>query len=167
MNSDHDIEQDLSIINRQEEELQFQSFDLTDAWQLGVSLREQSLRGELPVAIEIRLASETVFLTVLPGAGPVNVDWARRKRNTCELFRRSSYAIGLECQRTTATLQEQLGLELRDFAIHGGSFPIKVKGVGFIGCVTVSGLPQRKDHNLIVTTIASRLAISLEGIVLP
>ena len=44
----------------------------------------------------------------------------------------------------------------------GPSFPISVKGTGCIGAVTVSGLPQRDDHNLAVEALALMLAKDLD-----
>lgn len=41
-----------------------------------------------------------------------------------------------------------------DFAIHGGAFPVRVKGVdGVIGVVVVSGLKQEDDHQVVLETI--------------
>ena len=40
-----------------------------------------------------------------------------------------------------------------DYAAHGGSFPINVAGAGIVGSVTISGLPQREDHNLVVEAL--------------
>jgi uncharacterized protein (UPF0303 family) len=52
-----------------------------------------------------------------------------------------------------------MGLPLRDYADHGGSFPISVKGVGCVGAVTVSGLPQREDHALVVQVLAQMCGV--------
>ena len=41
---------------------------------------------------------------------------------------------------------------------HGGSFPIRVAGVGIVGAVTVSGLPQAQDHALVVEGLRDFLA---------
>jgi uncharacterized protein (UPF0303 family) len=49
------------------------------------------------------------------------------------------------------------GLSLADYATHGGSFPLAVKGAGVVGSVTVSGLPQRADHELAVEALCAVL----------
>ena len=94
------------------------------------------------------------------GTSPNNADWARRKRNTTELQQRSSYAVGLALTEGE-TLQTQSGLPMRDYAHHGGGVPIRVKGVGFVGVVTISGLPQREDHNIVVQAMADFMGVTL------
>jgi len=42
------------------------------------------------------------------------------------------------------------GADPRDYATHGGGFPIFLVGTGCIGAITVSGLPERDDHMLVV-----------------
>ena len=54
-----------------------------------------------------------------------------------------------------------MGLADRDVADHGGSFPIVVDGVGCVGAVTVSGLPQREDHELVVEALAELCDVDL------
>ncbi|MFM6978264.1 MAG: heme-binding protein [Micrococcales bacterium] len=48
-----------------------------------------------------------------------------------------------------------------DFAPAGGCFPVRVKGQGLVGTVTVSGIPQRDDHRLASESIAEYLGIDL------
>ena len=93
----------------------------------------------------------------MPDTGPDTVDWVRRKRNVVLRYHRSSYAIGLQLERQQSTLTEQLGLDLRDYAPHGGGFPLLLRGTGCIGTIIVSGLPQRADHELIVEVLAELL----------
>jgi uncharacterized protein (UPF0303 family) len=73
-------------------------------------------------------------------------------------FHRSSYAIGLIEKIKNETLFETQGLPVADYATHGGSFPLAVTGAGVIGSATVSGLPQRSDHELVVEAICAVLA---------
>jgi uncharacterized protein (UPF0303 family) len=55
------------------------------------------------------------------------------------------------------TLFERQGLPVADYAADGGSFPLAVEGAGVVGSVTVSGLPQRDDHNLVVEALCAML----------
>jgi uncharacterized protein (UPF0303 family) len=52
---------------------------------------------------------------------------------------------------------EKQGLPTADYAVHGGSFPIGVAGAGVIGSVTVSGVPQRSDHELVIEALCAEL----------
>jgi uncharacterized protein (UPF0303 family) len=47
------------------------------------------------------------------------------------------------------------------YAAHGGAFPVNVRGVGVVGTVAVSGLPQLEDHALVVEVLAEFLGVSL------
>jgi uncharacterized protein (UPF0303 family) len=108
-----------------------------------------------------------VFFHAMDGTTPMNADWARRKRNTVELMQRSSYAVGRANLLKEQTLENSLGLPTRDYADHGGCFPIRVNGVGgCVGTVTVSGAPQRDDHNLVVEVLAELCGVPLKDVAL-
>jgi uncharacterized protein (UPF0303 family) len=155
------LEDDLERIGRQERELQWASFNEDDAWQLGSTLRELAVERRLAIVIDIRRftphlgnqAGAPFFYTALPGTSPANAEWARRKANLVARLHRSSYAIGLGLKQKNATLQERQALPEGDYASHGGSFPITLVGTGVIGSVTVSGLAQRDDHELVVEAL--------------
>ena len=160
------IEKDIAVIANQEVRLRFKAFDEDTAWALGSRLRANiKARGDA-VVIEIRLARETVFFYAMPGTAAANADWARRKRNTVELLNRSSYATGLALQKDQSSLETKMGLPMRDYAVHGGSFPIAVEGVGCIGTVTVSGLSQREDHAMVVQALAELCGVPIQDIAL-
>ena len=160
------LEQDLARIALQEERLQFQTFDAETAWRLGVRLREAAAARGLSVAIDIQLAGQALFFTSMPGTTPDNADWVRRKRNVVLLYRRSSYAVGLKLKLEGTTLAERQGLDARDYAPHGGCFPILLRGAGCVGAITVSGLPQRQDHELIVEILAEQLGLPVAEVAL-
>jgi uncharacterized protein (UPF0303 family) len=151
------IEKDLERIAQQEERLQFRSFDADTAWTIGTRLRILARERGLAVAIDIQINGHPLFFTAMPGTTPDNVDWIRRKKNVVLHFHRSSYAIGLQLQKDKTTLAERAGMADRDYAAHGGCFPIKLRDTGCVGTITVSGLPQRMDHELVVEVLAEYL----------
>jgi uncharacterized protein (UPF0303 family) len=148
------LEDDLRVIAMQEQKLRFKGFDEEDAWNLGSRLRELAELRSYPLVIDIRRFGQPLFYCALAGSAPDNAEWARRKSNVVARFYRSSYGLGLELQQKNATLESKFGLTLADYAAHGGGFPLTVEEVGVIGSVTVSGLPQRVDHELVVEAIA-------------
>ena len=162
-----DLNKDLEVIARQERELLLPRFDEEIAWELGVRLRELAVQRQLPVTIEVRRFGQPLFYSAMKGTAPDNAEWVRRKGNVVARFHRSSYAIGLSLQQTNSTLAEKYELPAADYASHGGSFPLSVTGAGFVGCVTVSGLPQRKDHELVVEALCSQLGLDYRQLALP
>lgn len=162
----HDLDRDIARIHEQVRRLRFDTFDEHAAWEVGCDLRQRALDRRAAVTIEIRLNGDTVFLHAMPGTTPANADWARRKRNVVEWLHQPSYAVGLHAQRDGRSICELMGLPARDHASHGGSFPINVHGVGCVGAVTVSGLPQRTDHAMVVEALAARLGIDAADVAL-
>jgi uncharacterized protein (UPF0303 family) len=75
--------------------------------------------------------------------------------------------VGLKLTAKNETLTEQQGLPLADYATHGGCFPLAVTGAGVVGCVTVSGLPQRADHELVVEALCAYLEREYAELKLP
>jgi uncharacterized protein (UPF0303 family) len=160
------IEEDLARIAEQERALVFERFDLATAWDLGSRLHNLAHERRLGVAIDVRLHSMPAFYAALPGSTADNEFWVRRKRNLVMRFFQSSYAIGRKLALQDTTLEDKFGLSAAEYAAHGGSFPIQVAGVGCIGAVTVSGLPQRDDHNLVVEVLAAMLGKDLAALAL-
>jgi uncharacterized protein (UPF0303 family) len=151
------IADDLARIKAQEQELQFATFDEDTAWRVGTRLRALAVARKLQLVVDVRRVAQPLFYMALPGTTPDNVEWVRRKSNVALRFHRSSYAIGLDMEQKGSNLFERYGLPVADYASHGGSFPLRVLHVGVIGAVTVSGLPQRADHELAVEALCGEL----------
>jgi uncharacterized protein (UPF0303 family) len=151
------LNRDLEVIAKQEQELVFPQFDEETAWKLGSQLREFATSRHLPIAIEIRRFGQPLFYTALEGSTPDNAEWVRRKGNVVARFHRSSYGIGLALKEANSTLADKYELSSSEYASHGGAFPLKAAGGGVIGSVTVSGLPQREDHELVVEALCAQL----------
>lgn len=161
-----DIGQDLERIALQEERLRFERFDADVAWRLGLALKAAADKRGVGVAIDVSTPSYTLFSHAMRGATPDNAEWVRRKRNVTLRFHRSSYAIGLELRRDNTSLEEKHGLRADDYRAHGGCFPLRLAGPTCIGAITISGLPQREDHDLLTRALAEFLGINAKEVAL-
>jgi len=152
-----DLEALISVLEGQQEELQFATFSNDDAWALGSLLVTLGNSRSLPIAIDIRRNGHQLFHAALAGTSPSNDAWIERKIRVVNRFGDSSFLVGRRLALTGGKLDETAGLEPILHAAHGGSFPVIVRGVGPVGTITVSGLPQADDHALVVEALRSFL----------
>jgi uncharacterized protein (UPF0303 family) len=148
------LSEDLERVTLQERELQLPRMDEQLAWELGVRLRTMAEERGLSIVVDVRRFGQPLFYTALKGTTPDNVSWVLRKSNVVARFHRSSYGVGLTMKMKSDSLEAR-GLPINEYASHGGSFPLAVKGAGILGSVTVSGLPQRADHELVVEALCA------------
>lgn len=162
-----DIAKDLARIALQEQKLQFERFDAGTAWEIGSWLRNTAAAQNQSIAIDITLAGAPLFYHAMLGATPNNAEWIRRKKNVLNRFHKSTYAVGLEYQRNNSTLEARTGAPLVDFVTAGGCFPIRLRGsAAVLGSITVSGLPERHDHELVVRAIAQHIGADVAEVAL-
>jgi uncharacterized protein (UPF0303 family) len=151
------LSEDQERVALQERELLLPGLDARFAWELGVRMRTLAEERGQAVVIDVRRFGQPLFYVALEGTTPDHPEWVRRKCNVVARFHRSSYAIGLKMKAKKETLASQQGLPLADYATDGGSFPLAVTGAGVVGCATVSGLPERADHELGVEALCTVL----------
>ena len=151
------VNEDLERIAQQERELELPRLDAQTAWELGSRLRGMAAERGLAVVIDVRRFGQPLFYAAMDGTNPDNVEWVRRKNNVVARFHNSSYVAGLKEKQKNQSLAESQGLPVADYATHGGSFPLRVAGAGVVGSVTVSGLPQRADHELVIEALCAML----------
>jgi uncharacterized protein (UPF0303 family) len=151
------VNEDLERIAQQERQLELPRLDAQMAWELGSRLRALAAERGLAVVIDVRRFGQPLFYAAMEGTTPDNVEWVRRKSNVVARFHSSSYVSGLKEKLKNQTLADSQGLPIADYATHGGSFPLHVAGAGVVGSVTVSGLPQRADHELVVEALCALL----------
>ncbi len=164
------IAEDIAALIRQETELRLPSFDNNTAWTLGLTLRDLALARNHAIVIDIRRFGQPhqpLFYTALSGTTPDNARWVQRKSNVVARFHRSSYHVGRYLEQNKITFAERYGLPDADYAAHGGSFPLHITSAGIIGSVTVSGLPQREDHNLVIEALCLHLGRDHDALRLP
>ena len=148
----------LDELEAQEARLVFDRFDEDTAWALGVRLREAALSAKAPVVISIRRNGQRLFHAALAGASADNDGWLDRKCAVVDRYGRSSLRVGEQFRVEGKSFDQESRLDMSEYAAHGGAFPVLVRGVGCIGTVAVSGLPQLEDHRLVVETLEAFLA---------
>lgn len=137
----------------QEAEGQFASFPNELALDLGLALLNAGRARTKPITIDIARNGQQIFHYAMTGTAPDNDAWIRRKNNVVNRFGHSSLYVGTQLQKSGQSMEEKYLLSSGEFAAHGGAFPLIIRDVGVVGTITVSGLPQREDHALVVTTI--------------
>ncbi|KAG5647720.1 hypothetical protein DXG03_008443 [Asterophora parasitica] len=151
----------LESLAAQEQSLVVPHFTSADAFTLGVHIREQTL-AEYPtkvVAIRITLATGQILFSTVTGspAIPDSETWLARKAAAVLRFGVSTLHLGKKIRAKGLKgdrVSEAYPVDDREYACHGGGFPIRVKGVeGVIAVVVVSGLVQEEDHRLAVEGI--------------
>ncbi|MFF0018749.1 heme-degrading domain-containing protein [Streptomyces sp. NPDC005374] len=153
----------LEELEAQERHLVFRQFTYEDAWALGSLLVELARERQAPVAIDIHRGGQQLFHAALPGSTPDNDAWIDRKRRVVERYGSASYLVGARFRAKGSTFEESSRLDPDAYAAHGGSFPVTVEGVGVVGTVTVSGLPQLQDHRFVVEALEQFLGRDERG----
>jgi uncharacterized protein (UPF0303 family) len=151
---------DLDELNREERAFTFAHFTCEHAWVIGNILRNALRTAEAPALIHISLSNDMVLFhsPSMPGLMPDNEIWVARKRKTVLRWGHSSWYMHNKFGGDEKAFQEKYGLAPQEggtYAIHGGGYPIFVKGVeGVVGVIVVSGLKQEQDHQIVVRAIS-------------
>jgi uncharacterized protein (UPF0303 family) len=124
------------------------------AFEMGLKVISAAKEQGKLIAISIDRLNHNVFTFISDGLPEDKHDWLRRKANVAIRFEESSLAVKEDLINGSMNLADTFGLDDRDFVAKGGSIPIKVKGAGLIGVITVSGLSDIEDHDLIVNSLA-------------
>ncbi|MBO0981302.1 heme-degrading domain-containing protein [Microbacterium sp. SD291] len=148
----------IAEVRAQEARLVLPGFAFEDAWEIGTLLVELGRQRHLPITVRIVRGEQVLFHAALPGTSADNDGWAQRKANVVHRFGQSSYLVGLAHLADGADFLDHPWNDPSRFAAHGGSFPAIVNGVGVVGSITVSGLPQEDDHALVVEVLERYLA---------
>ena len=153
------IEELLSILEMQEEVLQFSHFTNEDAWEVGNAIVAEARRRNLHVAVSIRLNNGyTVFQYAADGTNLDNERWMTRKYNTVKVKEMSSLRAYTLLKAEGHNLEDWF-MDPNEFAVCGGGFPIRVEEVGVIGAILVSGLEHAADHGLVIKCVSKYLHV--------
>jgi uncharacterized protein (UPF0303 family) len=147
----------IDVLEAQERDLVLPRADLGSLNELGRLMSDAAGERKLPIVIQIRSGERLVYVAALPGSTASNDEWATRKGRVAQHFEQSSLLVRLLHERDGTDVNTRHGLSPELFQAHGGAFPLRAHGVGVIGTVVVSGLPQLDDHAFVVEQLETFL----------
>ncbi|MFV0527342.1 MAG: heme-binding protein [Lachnospiraceae bacterium] len=137
----------------EEQKYRFAKFSRQDSLDLLLIMNEQAKRFQDPVGIAITINGLLVAQFFQDGSMPDSALWLKRKHNTVDLHQHSSLWAYAWLQNLGETPEDRK-LDVKAHAFGGGGFPIHIEGVGVIGSICVSGLPNHfDDHQLILDSM--------------
>jgi uncharacterized protein (UPF0303 family) len=133
--------------------IQLEKFSNEIALEMGLKVIEEARSSGKQIAVSIDRLNHNIFKYVSDSLPADKHDWLRRKANVAIRFEESSLAVKSDLETNGMSLKETFGLESNDYIAKGGSIPIKVQNAGLVAVITVSGLSDIEDHNLIVSAL--------------
>ncbi len=142
--------------NEMVKRIELEQFSNKLALQMGLAVVELAKSRDQHIGIEISRLNHTVFLYIDDSLPADKRNWLRRKANVAKRFEESSLAVKNDLEAGKMSLDKTFGLDERDFLAKGGSIPIFVKGAGMVATITVSGLHDIQDHQIIIDALSGR-----------
>ena len=142
----------------EEQILRLPSLTNSDAVEIGEIATTLGNQRKVPIAIQVRIGDWIVFHASLPGSTAENDSWIARKARVVLATGNSTMFERVLAEEQDIDWYLVNGLPEETHAIHGGGLPLKVKGMGCVGILLISGLPQVQDHLLGVEVLTEFLA---------
>jgi uncharacterized protein (UPF0303 family) len=138
------------------QKIELESFSNKVAMDMGVRIIELAKSRNQAIAVEISRLNHTVFLYVDDELPADKHNWLRRKANVAKHFEESSLAVKTTLENRQMSLEKPFGLEEKDYIAKGGSIPVFVKNAGMVATITVSGLRDFEDHDIIIEALKGK-----------
>jgi uncharacterized protein (UPF0303 family) len=126
------------------------------ALEMGLTVIELAKSRGQHIAVEICRLHHSVFLYVDEHLPADKHNWLRRKANVAKRFEESSLSVKNDLAEGGMSLEHPFGLDGKDFIAKGGSIPVFVNAAGMVATITVSGLRDEEDHQLIIDALKGK-----------
>lgn len=136
--------------------IELKKFSNRMALEMGLAIIELAKKRQQIIGVEIARLNQPVFLYIDDSLPVDKHHWIKRKANTAKHFEESSLSVRLELEKKNRTLEQFFGLSEKEYVAKGGAIPLFVDGAGLIGIITVTGLPDTDDHQLIIDALKGR-----------
>lgn len=136
--------------------IELENFSNHIALEMGLAIIALAKNRNQQIAIEIARLNHAVFLYVGDDLPNDKHNWLRRKANVAKHFEESSLSVKNDLAEGNMTLATTFGLDVNEFLAKGGSIPLFVKNAGLIATITVSGLHDEEDHQIIIEALEGK-----------
>ncbi|MCL1669315.1 heme-binding protein [Elizabethkingia ursingii] len=133
--------------------IELDSFSNRIAFDMGMKIIDLAKSRNQHIAVEVCRLNQTVFLYVDDTLPVDKHNWLRRKANISRQFEESSLSVKNDLRDGNMTLEKTFGLDEKDFLAKGGAIPVFVKNARMVAVITVSGLHDEEDHNIIIEAL--------------
>ncbi|MGG8496879.1 heme-degrading domain-containing protein [Tenacibaculum sp. TC6] len=133
--------------------IELEKFNNRIALEMGMKIVELASQRNQKIAVEVCRVNHTVFLFVDDTLPADKHNWLRRKANVAKHFEESSLSVKNDLAQGSMTLETTFALDTTHYLAKGGAIPLFVKNAGMIGVITVSGLKDTEDHQLIIDAL--------------
>lgn len=136
--------------------IELDSFSNRMALEMGLAIIDLAKKKNKNIAVQVERLNHTIFLFVDENLPADKHDWLKRKANISKRFEQSSLSVKNDLINGNMTLKETFALDDKEYLAKGGSIPIFVKNAGMIATITVSGLHDEEDHEIIIDALKGK-----------
>jgi uncharacterized protein (UPF0303 family) len=133
-----------------------ETFSNKIALEIGLAIVDLAKERSQNIAVQVERLNHTVFLYVDDNLPADKHNWLRRKAKLAKHFEESSLSIKQDLQEGKMSLEHTFALDEKEYLAKGGAIPIFVKNAGMIAVVSVSGLRDVEDHQIIMDALKGK-----------
>lgn len=124
--------------------------------EIGLAIVNLAKERNQNIAVQVERLNQIIFLYVGTDLPADKHNWLKRKSNLAKHFEESSLSIKEDLIQGKMTLEDTFALDEKEYLAKGGALPIFVKNAGMIAIVSVSGLRDVEDHQIIVDALSGK-----------
>lgn len=137
--------------------IELNQFENRTGLEIGMAIVNLARERKQTIAVQVERLNHTIFLYVDDGLPADKHNWLRRKANVAKHFEESSWSVKQDLINGNMSLSKTFALEEKEYLAKGGAIPIFVKNAGMVAIVTVSGLHDEEDHQIILDALSEKI----------
>lgn len=136
--------------------IELSKFDNRIGLEMGLAIVHLAKERGQRIAVQVERLNHPIFLYIDNDLPADKHNWLRRKATVAKHFEESSLSVKQDLRNGNMSLSETFALEKKEYLAKGGAIPIFVKNAGMIAVVSVSGLQDEEDHQIIIDALSGK-----------